>query len=229
MRLLLVALFGLFTYLRAGDAWRAVTFATEDRSLDAAVDALYDVLRLGVIASFGVFIALRGPSARPSRDPIAFAACAAAVVSLVSLQAPGRSFPAGEVLAGDVIATISCLWQLVAVLALGRCFGFLPEARGLVTRGPYRLVRHPVYLGELGACAGLIVAAPSSWNLGCGVAFAAAQAVRMRLEEQTLIAEFPSYSAYAATTPRLIPRLRTRGADGVSPLIGRARADSAPL
>src|SRR5919197_5563658 len=205
MRLLLVALFGLFTYLRAGDAWRAVTFATEDRSLDAAVDALYDVLRLGVIASFGVFIALRGPSARPSRDPIAFAACAAAVVSLVSLQAPGRSFPAGEVLAGDVIATISCVWQLVAVLALGRCFGFLPEARGLVTRGPYRLVRHPVYLGELGAVVGFSIGAPGLWNLVVVVAFYAAQTVRMRLEEQALTHEFPEYSEYAGRTPRLLP------------------------
>src|SRR5919197_6360791 len=206
MRLLLVALFGLFTYLRAGDAWRAVTFATEDRSLDAAVDALYDVLRLGVIASFGVFIALRGPSARPSRDPIAFAACAAAVVSLVSLQAPGRSFPAGEVLAGDVIATISCVWQLVAVLALGRCFGFLPEARGLVTRGPYRLVRHPVYLGELGAWAGLVIGAPQPRNLVALAALLPAQLVRMRLEERALEREFPEYAAYAARIPRLLPR-----------------------
>ena len=93
------------------------------------------------------------------------------------------------------------------MLALGRCFGILPEARGLVTRGPYRFVRHPVYLGELGAVAGLSIGAPSLWNLLVLVAFYAAQAARMRLEEQALGREFPEYADYGAVTPRLVPRV----------------------
>ena len=40
----------------------------------------------------------------------------------------------------------------------------VPEARGLVTRGPYRLVRHPIYLGEYVGRAGLTVRA-RSWYL----------------------------------------------------------------
>ena len=102
---------------------------------------------------------------------------------------------------------VSCAWLLVSVLALGRCFGVLPEVRGLVTHGPYRLIRHPVYLGELGACAGLVLASPSVWNFGVAAAFALAQATRMRLEERALLEAFPEYAAYAAGTPRLVPRL----------------------
>jgi protein-S-isoprenylcysteine O-methyltransferase Ste14 len=101
--------------------------------------------------------------------------------------------------------------MLASVLALGRCFGVLPEARGLVTRGPYRVVRHPVYLGELGAAAGLVAGAPDRWNLAAMAAFVSAQFVRMRLEERALQREFPEYAAYAAGTPRLLPRrLRQR-------------------
>jgi protein-S-isoprenylcysteine O-methyltransferase Ste14 len=96
------------------------------------------------------------------------------------------------------------------VLALGRCFGVLPEVRGLVTRGPYSVVRHPVYLGELGACAGLVLAAPTPWNVGVAAVFTAAQFVRMRLEERALGSEFPEYRSYAARTPRLVPRLVRR-------------------
>ena len=117
-------------------------------------------------------------------------------------------------LAGEIVTLVSCAWLLVAAFALGRCFGILPEVRGLVTHGPYRLVRHPVYLGELGACAGLVLAAPSGWNFAVAVAFAAAQAVRIRLEERALQAEFPEYCEYAASTPRLVPwthRVSTAG------------------
>jgi protein-S-isoprenylcysteine O-methyltransferase Ste14 len=98
--------------------------------------------------------------------------------------------------------------MLGATLALGRCFGVLPEARGLVTGGPYRVVRHPLYLGELGACAGLVIASPSGWNFALAVVFAVAQGARMRMEEQELSHQFPEYGAYAARTPRLIPLRR---------------------
>ena len=97
--------------------------------------------------------------------------------------------------------------MLASALALGTCFGVLPEVRGLVTRGPYRIVRHPIYLGELGAYAGLFVASPRLLNLIGGLFFVAGQATRMRLEERALRAEFPEYAAYAARTSRLLPRV----------------------
>lgn len=89
---------------------------------------------------------------------------------------------------------------------LGRCFGVLPDARGMVTGGPYRVVRHPIYLGEIGAVAGVLIASPNARNLLALAAIVAAQIGRARLEERTLTAAFPGYAEYAARTPMLVPR-----------------------
>ncbi len=190
----------------------ATAMTTVDR-LQAALDsgttrawALvgYWALKTAVIAAFAYFVAVRPESRRPSRDPVAFIACAAALGLLLALRQPSGG-STSLVLAGDFVALASYVWLLASVLALGKCFGILPEARGLVMRGPYRFVRHPVYLGELGAVVGLSIGAPSLWNFVVLVAFYAAQAVRMRLEEQALTREFAEYAGYAATTPRLLP------------------------
>ena len=158
-----------------------------------------------IVAAFAYFVLVRPASRRPARAPVAFVACAAAIAGAVALQGPADGVPVQALVAGEVIALVSSAWLLASVLALGRCFGILPEARGLVTRGPYRLVRHPVYLGELGVCAGLVVGAPTVWNLACAAVILAAQIVRMGLEERALEAEFPEYASYALHTSRLTP------------------------
>jgi protein-S-isoprenylcysteine O-methyltransferase Ste14 len=168
----------------------------------------YAVVRCVVAAAFAAFVVLRGPARRRVTDPAALAACTAAMGALVAMGAPDAARVDAGVIAGEAVAVAGCAWLLVSVLALGRCFGVLPEARGLVTRGPYRLMRHPVYLGELAAAAGLLLAAPTLRNLILVLGFGVAQAIRMQMEERELTLAFPEYSAYAARTPRLLPRLR---------------------
>jgi protein-S-isoprenylcysteine O-methyltransferase Ste14 len=207
---------GVFIALTVATATGAVAAwgdAIAEATLRAWAEAGYASLRTAIVLAFSLFVFTRGPSRRPSRDPVAFAACAAAVGGIVLLEAPPASSATSLVLAGDLVAFLACVWLLASVISLGRCFGVLPEARGLVTRGPYSIVRHPVYLGELAACAGLLVAAPTTRNLVVAAVFAAAQAVRMRLEEKELGQQFPEYGRYAAETPRLVPRLAPRRAD----------------
>jgi protein-S-isoprenylcysteine O-methyltransferase Ste14 len=204
---------GVFIALTVATAIGAVAAwsdAFADSALRSFAEAGYASLRTAIVLAFSLFVFTRGPSRRPSREPIAFVACAAAVGGIVLLEAPPESAATSLVLAGDLVAFAACIWLLVSVVSLGRCFGVLPEARGLVTRGPYSVVRHPVYLGELAACAGLVLAAPTPRNFLVGIVFFVAQAVRMRLEERELAEQFPDYRAYAAVTPRLVPRLVPR-------------------
>jgi protein-S-isoprenylcysteine O-methyltransferase Ste14 len=92
------------------------------------------------------------------------------------------------------------LWSL---LALGSSFGIAPADRGLVTRGPYGLVRHPMYLGELILRAALVVSSPQLVLAGTLlIALIVIQIIRALREERII----NTYDAYASRVRyRLIP------------------------
>jgi protein-S-isoprenylcysteine O-methyltransferase Ste14 len=115
----------------------------------------------------------------------------------------------GTLLASSAIVVIGTLFTIWSLATLGRCFGLLPEVRGLVLRGPYRLVRHPVYLGELIASLGILVAKPHPLIAATLTAFVVLQYWRTVYEERALAAAYPSeYPAYRARVPRLVPGWR---------------------
>jgi protein-S-isoprenylcysteine O-methyltransferase Ste14 len=76
---------------------------------------------------------------------------------------------------------------------------------GLVTTGPYHLIRHPIYASILYFMAVGIVSHPSWKTLALGVVAVIASAVRILGEEHLVVQRYPQYAAYAARTKRIVP------------------------
>jgi protein-S-isoprenylcysteine O-methyltransferase Ste14 len=213
---LVPALFAAAALFTGFHAAGHVASAIDHGTARAWLDALYEALRTAVSAAFALFTIGRAAPRQPSRSPIAFVSCAVAMGGVVAFRSPPAGSPELIVLAGELVAVASVAWLLFGVLFLGRCFGVLPEARGLVTHGPYSVVRHPVYLGEIGACIGLAIAAPLAWNAVLLAMFWVAQWIRMVLEERALRDAFPEYASYATRTGRLLPKLAPLGRPAVT-------------
>jgi protein-S-isoprenylcysteine O-methyltransferase Ste14 len=91
------------------------------------------------------------------------------------------------------------------LVRLGRSFSMMAEARRLVTSGPYRFVRHPLYIAEELAMIGLLIqffSLSSAFVLAVQIAF---QLCRIHNEEAVLAESFPEYAAYQQRTARLLP------------------------
>lgn len=82
-----------------------------------------------------------------------------------------------------------------------------PTPGGLVTTGPYRYVRHPIYTAIcLFGWAG-VVSNASGLAAALGVVLTAGAVVRMFCEERLVVERYPEYREYARRTKRMVPHV----------------------
>jgi len=170
-----------------------------------------------------IFVFRRRPPASPekTRDPMGTVGIALEAVGFAivwSFRRPmgtpffDAPFPAlAAVAALDVaLAAGSVALTMWAVRTLGRQWALaarLVEGHELVTGGPYRYVRNPIYAGLLG----MLLATGVAWSrplalLVGALVFCAGTVVRIRAEERLLRTAFgETWESWAGRTPALIP------------------------
>ena len=119
----------------------------------------------------------------------------AAIMTTISLAGPVllRPSDAPPSLAPDNVTALLAAVGLVLVvagkMALGRSFGVVPANRGVVIRGPYSLVRHPIYTGYLITHVAFLMAHPAAWNVFVILLADSALILRALMEERVLKAD----------------------------------------
>lgn len=125
-------------------------------------------------------------------------------VSLVTLF-PRADLSLTETVLASAASFLGTALSTIALAHLGRSFSLMAEARRLVTTGPYRIVRHPLYLFEELAAVGVLIQFLSVYTALIFVAHIWIQLQRIKNEESILEQTFPEYQHYKSTTARLIP------------------------
>ena len=159
------------------------------------------------------------------REPIAWAGTALQAVALSCIWGARRDplgapmVPGYPILsAAIVIVSIALAWTSAgmmfwAIRTLGRQWAVsarLVDGHELVTAGPYRFVRNPIYSGLFGLAMATAGVLSRPWTIAVGAPlFLAGTLVRVRAEERLLRERFGSrYDDFASRVPALLPRLK---------------------
>jgi len=164
------------------------------------------VLLLVLAEALGVaLIMLRRSSPSLSQHTLDWALALAAVsLPLLFVRPAAVAAPVAAFIATGLML-IGLAVQISAKLTLWRSFGVVPANRGVKTRGPYRLLRHPMYAGYTLTHIGFLLGFPSLANALLCVTVLALNVARITREE-AMLGRDAGYRAYAARVRyRLLP------------------------
>jgi protein-S-isoprenylcysteine O-methyltransferase Ste14 len=151
------------------------------------------LLVVGLFMSVGLSLFARVPLRR-DWTPFAFVCAMGGTFYFVAVRlSPGiQLIPEA---AGAALQLFGIFWELFAKVSLRRSFGLLLANRGVVSRGAYRFIRHPMYLGYFMTDLGFLLVNFGTRNMlvyGCQFALQIGRIVR----EERLLSDDENYRAY---------------------------------
>jgi protein-S-isoprenylcysteine O-methyltransferase Ste14 len=142
------------------------------------------------------------------RRKISILGLAVMMGALIGLYKIGVLFTAQPIaIALQLMAVALMVWARVTFGRRSFHAAANPTAGGLVTTGPYRIIRHPIYTAACLFGWGAIVVQRSLVSVALGILLLLGALIRMICEERLVKQKYPEYIEYAKVTKRMIPYL----------------------
>jgi protein-S-isoprenylcysteine O-methyltransferase Ste14 len=127
-------------------------------------------------------------------------------VAVLLLLARGALLARGPLAIGaQILAVLLMLWARLTFGTRSFHAAADPTEGGLVTTGPYRLLRHPIYAAVLLFLVAGVASHRSLPGAACLLVAVLGTALRIGAEERLMTLRYPEYKTYAKRTRRLIP------------------------
>ncbi len=170
------------------------------------IDIVTKSIGLLFAAMLIILVIMRSPASAGTQGLLPrIVAFLGAFLGIALLRLPFQPIHVVFQLCSLTLMIVGISFALYSLMWLGRSFSVMPEARKLVTSGPYAIVRHPLYFGEEIAIIGLALQYFSLTALAIVLFQIGFQFYRMHFEEQVMRNTFPEYTEYEARVRRLIP------------------------
>lgn len=176
-------------------------------SLHFSVSVSAKLLIIAFVGLHCVLFILRWRPIEKSRGPLPRVMAIAGSFFFYLLVIPQGEVSLLRMVLGSLLVCAGTALAILALSRLGRSYSMMPEARRLVTSGFYSIVRHPMYLSEEIAIAGIVIQSQFPYALALFTIHLWIQIQRMKNEESVLQKTFPEYENYKLETSRLIPHV----------------------
>jgi protein-S-isoprenylcysteine O-methyltransferase Ste14 len=199
--------FGLFIVIYLIGTAQAVGRLSHGATADDYLALANRVLRLAFFSMLVVMYVIRLPTKKADRRPFVILVSFVGTFCIVATSfLPANPHGPLSVLVSDLLITAGMAWAVWGLAYLRRSFSIIPEARRLVTGGPFALSRNPLYLGEGIASIGVVLPGFSIWHALLLAVFVTSQLLRIRWEQKILQEAFgDDYGAYLRRVPMLVP------------------------
>ena len=127
----------------------------------------------------------------------------AAMVGLIARRSLFSAAPV--VMAAQAAAFALMVWARITLGRRSFHAAANPSEGELVTTGPYRLIRHPIYTAVCLFVSAGVLSHLSVASIGLAVLVWGGAVGRMLIEERFLLQRYPDYAGYAARTKRMLP------------------------
>ena len=128
------------------------------------------------------------------------------ILSIIFIMLTGKIIPSNPVLfIFLIISLLFAIWAMAEMKFRFNIFPALLQNSSLVTSGPFKLVRHPIYSSLLLMTMIWIFSDPTLPRIIVWLILTGVLNLKIHIEEKILTGEFPDYIDYKSKTKKLIP------------------------